>query len=302
MSHGRRRPTHAAARRVTRTAWRPDPIGAPWRLPGHLFPEEAPPISTPLQHPSPRTRSPQQDERLLARYAAERCPELRDRLVRRYLPLARYCANQFARPGTPFDDLLQVASLGLIKALDRYDPARGVSFSSYAMPTMTGELRRFFRDHSWNVRPPRDLQEHALVVERATAALTTDHGRAPTIAEIAARAGLSDEAVLEAREALGGRNAISLTAPSGDQDGRALTDVIGALDRGFEAVEERATLDALARRALTRRERQILHLRFDEDLTQSEIGAAIGLSQMHVSRVLRTALDKLRLAAATPVR
>jgi RNA polymerase sigma-B factor len=173
-----------------------------------------------------------------------------------------------------------------------------VAFSSYALPTMSGEIRRHFRDHSWTVRPPRDLLEHALAVDRATAQLITDLGRSPTVAEIGEQVGLSDEDVLEAREALGARASASLSAGSDDEDGgHALADTIGTVDDGFEAAEQRATLAALARRALTRREREMLRMRFEEDMTQTEIGAAIGLSQMHVSRVLRTALDKLRLAA-----
>ncbi|WP_445149614.1 SigB/SigF/SigG family RNA polymerase sigma factor [Baekduia sp. Peel2402] len=248
-------------------------------------------------------QAPRHDDLLLSRYAASHSPELREQLVLRYLPLARYCANQFARPSEPFDDLLQVASLGLIKALERYDPARGVSFSSYALPTMKGELRRYFRDRGWTVRPPRDLQEHALATERATATLIADLGRSPTIAEIAEQAGLSCEAVLDAREALAARVGTSLSAPINvaEGDGHALVDTIGFVDDGFETVEQRATIDALTR-ILTLREREILWLRFAEDLTQSEIGAAVGLSQMHVSRVLRAVMDKLRnAAAATPL-
>jgi RNA polymerase sigma-B factor len=258
-------------------------------------------ISVRSPHPTapPPPRASRRDEQLLERYAECRSPELRDQLVRRYLPLARFCANQFARASEPFDDLLQVASIGLIKALDRYEPSRGVAFSSYALPTMSGELRRYFRDRSWNVRPPRDLQEWALATERAITALTHDLGRSPTIDEIAERSGLSAEAVLEAREALVARTAISLSAPLDSGDERyTLADAVGAVDDGFAVVEQRATIDALVRRSLTRREREILRLRFEEDMTQSEIGAAIGLSQMHVSRVLRTVLDKLRLAQA----
>jgi RNA polymerase sigma-B factor len=188
----------------------------------------------------------------------------------------------------------------LIKALDRYEPSRGVAFSSYALPTMSGELRRHFRDRSWNVRPPRDLQEWALATERAITALTLDLGRSPTIDEIAERSGLSAEAVLEAREALVARTAMSLSAPLGSDDDEryTLADAIGAVDEGFAVVEQRATIDALVRRSLSHREREILRLRFDEDMTQSEIGEAVGLSQMHVSRVLRTVLDKLRLTQA----
>jgi RNA polymerase sigma-B factor len=238
------------------------------------------------------------DEQLLARYSAGRSPELRDQLVRRYLPLARYCANEFVRAGEPFDDLLQVACIGLMKALDRYDPSRGVAFSSYALPTMNGELRRHFRDRAWTVRPPRDLQDHALAVDRATTALLHELGRSPTIDDISLRTGLSCEAVLEAREALAARHATSLSAPVGGVDeARPLVDAIGVDDPGFATADRRMAIDDLARTALTLREREILHLRFAEDMTQSEIGAALGLSQMHVSRLLREILIKLRAAA-----
>ncbi len=193
---------------------------------------------------------------------------------------------------------MQVASLGLLKAIDRYDPVRGAAFSSYALPTMSGELRRHFRDRSWAVRPPRDLQEQALAVERATEALGRELGHAPTVDDIARRTGLATEAVLEAREALGARLSTSFSAPvrGSDDDELDLGSRLGADDDGYTAAEHRATIGALTR-ALTPREREIVRLRFDEDLTQSEIGAIVGLSQMHVSRVLRQAIDKLRAAA-----
>jgi RNA polymerase sigma-B factor len=238
------------------------------------------------------------DERMLARYAAHPSPQLRELLVRRYLPLARYCANQYARASEPFDDLVQVASVGLVKALDRYEPARGVAFSSYALPTMSGELRRHFRDHGWTVRPPRDLLEQALAVERTASELVVALGRAPTVAEIAERAGLTCEAVLEAREALAARSGVALSTPSRiDGDDHTLADVIGTDDDGFEVVERRALIQTLTR-CLSRREREILRLRFEQDMTQREIGETVGLSQMHVSRILRDVLAKLRLAAA----
>jgi RNA polymerase sigma-B factor len=242
-------------------------------------------------------RSSRDDAQLLASYARTRAPDLRDQLVRRYLPLARYSAGQYARGSEPFDDLLQVASVGLLKAIDRYEPSRGAEFSSYALPTMAGELRRHFRDRSWNVRPPRDLQDHALAVERATTTLIADLGRSPTVEEIAERAGLGEESVLEAREALASRHAVSFSLPVSD-DGRDLGECMGTWDAGFDRAETRATLATLLRH-LSRREREILRLRFDEDLTQAEIGERIGLSQMHVSRLLRSALEKLRRAHAT---
>jgi RNA polymerase sigma-B factor len=174
-----------------------------------------------------------------------------------------------------------------------------VAFSSYALPTMSGELRRHLRDRGWNVRPPRDLQDRALAVERVTAALIADLGQSPTVEEIAEHASMSCEAVLEARQALAARASASLSAPVGDRDDHTLGDALGAVDDGFAAAEQRATIDLLVR-GLTRREREILRLRFVEDMTQAEIGAAVGLSQMHVSRLLRASLDTLRRAADAP--
>ncbi|MDX6687188.1 MAG: polymerase sigma-B factor, partial [Baekduia sp.] len=187
---------------------------------------------------------------------------------------------------------------GLLKAIDRYDPIRGAAFSSYAMPTMSGELRRHFRDRGWAVRPPRDLQESALAIEKATEVLGRELGRSPTVGELAARAGLDEEAVLEAREALTARLSTSLSTPSAGREDEdlGLESRLGVDDDGFMQAEHRATLDALSR-TLTPREREIVRLRFDQDLTQAEIGRLVGLSQMHVSRLLRMAVDKLRLAA-----
>jgi RNA polymerase sigma-B factor len=236
---------------------------------------------------------------MLRRYARTRDPRLREQLVHRYLPLARYAASQYRRGSEPFDDLLQVASLGLLKAIDRYDPVRGAAFSSYALPTMSGELRRHFRDRSWTVRPPRDLQEQALAVEKAAAGLERELGRSATVQELAARTDLDVEEVLEARQALQARMSTSLSSPlrSHDDDDLDLGSRIGVEDDGFATAEHRATLTSLAR-VLTPREREIVRLRFEEDMTQAEIGEIVGLSQMHVSRVLRAAIDKLRAAAA----
>ncbi|HWH94133.1 MAG TPA: SigB/SigF/SigG family RNA polymerase sigma factor [Baekduia sp.] len=236
---------------------------------------------------------------MLRRYARTRDPSLRDQLVRRYLPLARYAASQYRRGSEPFDDLLQVASVGLLKAIDRYDPVRGTAFSSYALPTMSGELRRHFRDRSWAVRPPRDLQEQAIAVEKAAEALSRELGRSPTVEELADRADLDVEEVLEAREALTARMSTSLSSPvrGQDDDELDLGSRLGHEDDGFVAAENRATLASLSR-VLTAREREIVRLRFAEDMTQAEIGKIVGLSQMHVSRVLRAAIEKLRSAAS----
>ena len=238
------------------------------------------------------------DLRLLRRYAVTRDPRDREQLIHRYLPLARYAAGHYARASEPFDDLLQVASLGLLKAVDRFDPNNGATFSSYALPTMLGELRRHFRDRGWAVRPPRTLQEHALLVERTTTELSRDLGHAPTVGELAAATSLTLEEVLEARQASAAHAATSLSAPAGgDEDGSELGDLIGVDDPEFARADDRATVAMLVR-SLTHREREILRLRLEEDLTQSEIGTRVGLSQMHVSRLLREILEKLHRAAA----
>jgi RNA polymerase sigma-B factor len=256
-----------------------------------------PPAATAPRRPTAPGDAPA-DLRLLRRFNASRDPDVREQLVVRYLPLARYAANHYARRDEPFDDLLQVASLGLLKAIERFDPANGATFSSYALPTMLGELRRHFRDRSWAVRPPRTLQEHALAVERATGEQARLLGRSPTIAELAAATGLGLEQVLEAREAIAAHAATSLSTPVGAGDDSAvLGDLLGVDDPGYARADQRATVDALLR-SLTRREREIVRLRMEEDLTQSEIGERVGLSQMHVSRLLRQILEKLHRAAA----
>src|SRR3954451_13473229 len=246
----------------------------------------------------PNTSGGQRDAEMLRRYALTRDPQLREQLVHRYLPLARYAASQYRRGSEPFDDLMQVASVGLLKAIARYDPARGAAFSSYALPTMSGELRRHFRDRSWAVRPPRDLQEQAMAVEKAVEALGRDLGRSPTVEETADRVDLDVEQVLEAREALTARMSTSLSTPvrGHEDDELDLGSRLGHDDDGFAAAEHRATLTALSK-VLTAREREIVRLRFEQDLTQAEIGTIVGLSQMHVSRVLRAAVEKLRTAA-----
>jgi RNA polymerase sigma-B factor len=185
----------------------------------------------------------------------------------------------------------------LLKALDRFDPSKGNAFSSYALPTMTGELRRHFRDRSWTVRPPRDLQEDALRVDKAAVDLQRRLGRSPTIADLTAATGLGEEAILEAREALCARRPASLSAPSNLDDAEtALERRLGIIEGGYADAEDRAVLAPLLS-GLPLRDRVILRLRFEHDLTQSEIGERVGLSQMHVSRVLRGALEQLRVQA-----
>jgi RNA polymerase sigma-B factor len=243
------------------------------------------------------SRDSRADAQLLRDFLRTRDPRLRERLAVRYLPLARYAANRYGGGSEPFDDLLQVASIGLLKAIDRFDLHRGTGFAAYALPTMLGELRRHFRDRSWAVRPPRTLQEHALRVERATADHVRWLGRSPTVEELAASTGLSVEDVLEARQAGAAHAATSLSTTVRGEGSVRLGDLLGDEDPGYEHADGRATIEALLR-TLTHREREILRLRMAEDLTQGEIGQRVGLSQMHVSRILRQILDKLHAAAA----
>ena len=245
----------------------------------------------------PENRSTE-DRVLFERYLDRRDPVDRELLVERFLPLARQLARRYQRPEEPFDDLFQVACLGLVKAIDRFDLTREVAFSSYAVPTILGEIKRYFRDRTWSVRVPRDLQELALRVDRKVSELSTDLRRQPTVSEIAEAVGIEEEDVLEALEASGAYRATSLSTPRGNDDeaGETLGDTVGTSEEGFGLAESRATLEQLMR-AVTPREREVLRLRFEEDLTQAEIGQIVGLSQMHVSRVLRAAVDKLRAAA-----
>ena len=238
------------------------------------------------------------ERRLFAQYRGRDDQAARDALVDRFLPLATRLARRYHRGGEPLEDLVQVASIGLLKAIDRFDPARGVAFSSFAVPTIAGELKRHFRDKGWSMRVPRDLQELALRVDRATERLVHELGRAPTAAEIAHDVGVSIEQVLEAREAAAAYRAESLERPRSDddQDGTQVVDTLGGDDPGYPQAEHSATLERMMS-ILSDREREILRLRFGEDLTQSEIGGRVGLSQMHISRLLRQAVARLREAA-----
>jgi RNA polymerase sigma-B factor len=240
-----------------------------------------------------------EDRALFARYLDKRDPIDRDMLIERFLPLARQLARRYQRPEEPFDDLFQVACLGLVKAIDRFDLDREVAFSSYAVPTILGEIKRYFRDRTWSVRVPRDLQELALKVDRAVAELSLALHRQPTVEEIAERVGADEEDVLEALEASGAYRATSLEAPRGSEDeaGDTLGDTLGTEEEGFALAEHRATIAHLMR-SLSPREREVLRLRFEEDMTQGEIGERIGVSQMQVSRIIRQSLGRLRAFAA----
>jgi len=240
----------------------------------------------------------EQDRRLLVRYHRMGDHAARDELVERMLPLARRMARRYRRSEEPLDDLVQVATIGLIKAIDRFDPERETAFSSFAVPTMLGELKRYFRDNGWAVHVPRGMQERVLQVDGAVKELSRTLGRSPSANEVAGRTQLTLEQVLEAMEAASAYDAVSLEAFrfGDDSDGGTYADSIGEIDARFELVEYEATI-APTLRALPARDRVVLHLRFVEDLTQAEIAERVGVSQMHVSRLIRRALERLRAVA-----
>jgi RNA polymerase sigma-B factor len=223
-----------------------------------------------------------EERALFARYRRRPDPALRDELVERFMPLARHLAARYDAPGHSYDDIFQVACLALVKAVDRYEPDRGVAFSSYAVPTVVGEIKRYFRDQTWPVHVTRELQERALRVARATPDVARRLGRQPTVAEIAEAVHCTeDEASLDAPASHDGEAALTLA------------DTIGSDDERLDAVEWRADLSELVQR-LSGLEQAVLRLRFERDLTQSQIADVLGVSQMHVSRVLRGAIDRLR--------
>jgi RNA polymerase sigma-B factor len=219
---------------------------------------------------------------------------LRDQVIESFLPLAQHLANRFGGRGEPIEDLVQTATVGLIKAVDKFDPTRGVEFAAYAIPTIIGEIKRHFRDRTWDIRVPRRLQELRLSLSEATSTLLQDLGRSPTVADLATQLGISEEEVLEGLEGARAYNAVSLSTPATDGDrATELGDLLGAEDNEFELTELRVALGpALA--ALDEREQRILTLRFYGNMTQSQIADQVGVSQMHVSRLLARALSKLR--------
>ena len=248
--------------------------------------------------PRPGRGRPTADE-LLARLAVvdpddpER-PALRREAVEAELPLVHHLAQRFRGRGEPYADLVQVGTIGLLNAVDRFDASKG-AFTSFAVPTILGEIRRHFRDRSWTVRVPRGIQEARAQITHAVSELSAQNGRSPTVNEIAESTGLSVDDVLDAMAAGSAQRPAQLASPGseGEEDGGI---AVGLDDPGFEQAEARATLSSgLA--DLPARERVILHLRFEEGLTQSEIAARIGISQMHVSRLIRRALESLRESA-----
>jgi RNA polymerase sigma-B factor len=238
------------------------------------------------------------DEELLEVYHLDRDPTAREQLVRRFLPFARKLALRYVHSREPLDDLVQVACVGLLNAIERFEPGRGKKFTSFAAPTIVGELKRHFRDKGWTVHVPRDLQERALAVSRHTERLSALLGRSPTLDELSVALDCSIEQVMEAIDAAHNYHPASLDAPvTHDGDDRcALAETLGKEDSGFELAEERQAL-AASWSMLTEVEREVLSLRLVHELTQREISQRIGCSQMHVSRLLRRSMIRLDAAA-----
>ena len=226
-------------------------------------------------------------------------PAAREELVRRFLPLARSLARRVRRGGEPLDDLEQVASVALVKAVTRFDPGRGVAFASFAVPTIVGELKRHLRDTSWAAYVPQRMRDRVLDVDRVTESLRLELGRSPTAGEVARETGIEAEDLAETLRASTAFDAVSLDSDAASQDGgsgAAIVDTLGSEEERYDLVEYAVTITPTLR-ALPARQRAILRLRFEEDLTQAEIAARMGISQMHVSRLLRQALERLREAA-----
>jgi RNA polymerase sigma-B factor len=235
-------------------------------------------------------------EELFRRYRAAPHPALIEELVRRFEPLTRSVARRYYSRGEPLDDLIQVANVGLLKAIARFDPDRGFAFSSFATPTMLGELKRYFRDSGWAVHVPRGVKERAVELARVTEMLSSQLGRSPSVTELANALGASEEQTLEALEAYHARHAAPLEQSSDDDDDNAPlrpAAVLGAVDERLEQAEY-LTMIAQGVETLSDSDRTILYLRFECDLTQSEIARRVGTSQMQVSRLLRAAIEKIR--------
>lgn len=253
-----------------------------------------------MSSPSATRRTPPDKEQVRALFRefasleeGARRKELRDELVALHMPLVEYLARRFRSRGEALDDLTQVGMIGLIKSVDRFDPERGVEFSTYATPTVVGEIKRYFRDKGWAIRVPRRLQELKLALTKATNELSQKNGRSPTVSELATHLGLTQEEILEGLESANAYATTPLDAPSGDEDAPSLADTLGTVDEALEGVEYRESLKPLLDR-LPEREKRILLLRFFHNMTQSQIAAEVGISQMHVSRLLARTLAELR--------
>jgi RNA polymerase sigma-B factor len=254
-----------------------------------------PQVATLTPMPSSATSAAENPRILFARWQQQGDRAAREALVQRFMPLARSLARRYGRSSEPFEDLLQVASLGLLKALDRFDPERGCHFHAFAVPTILGEMRRYFRDAGWAVHLPRGTQERALRVRDAQDRFAKERGHAPTVGQLAEFLELDTEEIIDALQAVQAYETLSLDAPAPGGEDEAITygDAMGDEDERYELVELDATVTA-ALHHLPARERAMLQMRFVEDLTQTEIAARVGISQMQVSRLLRRSLDELR--------
>ncbi len=230
---------------------------------------------------------------LLTAYHLQGDQDAREEILVELMPLVRALASRYAGRGEPLDDLVQVGAVGLIKAVDRFDVGRGVEFSSYAVPTIVGEVRRHFRDKAWAMHVPRRLKELSVRISRVLDELTTELGRSPTVAELAEATGVEEEEVLDALDAAHAYSTRSLQAPFDDEGDDSLADKLGVEERGYGEIED-DSLVSEGLDALDVRERRIVELRFFEEMTQSQIAAELGISQMHVSRLLRRALGTMR--------
>ena len=275
-------------------------VDSPSAAPGRALP-------TPSASPSYRKSPPpdvadrrRRDRLLLERYHRTRDHRQRDELVDRFMPLAAKLARRYTADPQLLEDLTQIAAVGLINAIDRFDPTRGLAFSSFAVPTITGEIKRYFRDRIWAVRPPRELQERVLRIDGATKRFMAVHNRAPTVRELTAEfEDLDEEDVLEGLQARQGVSALSLDGASSgpdDSDGGTIGDRLGSHEDGYAQAEQRVLLDRLARH-VSPRDRAVLRMRFTDDMTQAEIGAVVGVSQMQISRIIRHAVEQMRIIA-----
>ncbi|CAN5408682.1 N/A [soil metagenome] len=280
----------------------PDDVG-----PADVDPADAGPPPTPES--IARTRRIEETRRRSAELFGDLRDELsseasrshaRDSLVHLHLPLVEHCARRFRNRGEPFEDLVQVGTIGLIKSVDRFDTDRGVEFSTYATPTIIGEIKRYFRDKGWAIRVPRRLQELRMQIGSATAELTQKLGRSPTPRELAESIGCTVEEIIEGIESSNAYSTLSLDATDDSDDGSSsMLDMLGIDDAGLEHVEIRESIKPLLE-ALEPREKKILLLRFFKNMTQSQIAEEIGVSQMHVSRLLNRTLEQLRASLDQP--
>ena len=273
----------------------PLPLGAPSSFEDEAPEDEAEEAGFDRHQEEGRDESEKLDQYLLRRYRLHGDVQARQKLITMYLPLVRSLARRYASRGEQFDDLVQVGAIGLIKAIDRFDLERGVELTTYATPNIVGEIKRYFRDKGWSVRVPRGLQELNIRINKLIDELVIKLQRSPTINEIAEAAGVTPADVLEALETSQAYNSVSLqSSPGSDSDDEGgLIDYLGEEEEAYDVMEDRTTL-APGFAKLDNRERYILHLRFFEGLTQSQIAARVGISQMHVSRLIRRSLEKLR--------